>query len=230
MAERKAYDNHFPVTDGKATGNESASGVNWQSAGASGTNDRESTDIGSVLVLANETSGTEKQIALNTTKIQELVSGTFTNNGFIIIVDTELNDRFNYRSSDASTAPQPCLQHQLFISSFCRSYMSLFSLDPSRRYSPQYIGQPLMTILRITAAPHFKLLHEANHPSRAPLPGKGSQASDSNLLRSHHLHIHQILSFIQSTLSWSTRGLRCHQNKNKARLNSYLMDVHSKTG
>jgi hypothetical protein len=50
------------------------------------------------------------------------------------------------------------------------------------------------------------------------------------LLRSHHLHIHQILSFIQSTLSWSTRGLRCHQNKNKARLNSYLMDVHSKTG
>jgi RHS repeat-associated protein len=92
--------------ESSATWNESASGVSWQSAGASGTNDRESTDIGSVLVLANEADGTEKQISLNTTKLQEMVSGTFTNNGFIIIADTELNDRFNYKSSDASTASQ----------------------------------------------------------------------------------------------------------------------------
>jgi RHS repeat-associated protein len=92
--------------ESSATWNESASGINWQSAGASGTNDRESTDIGSVLVLANETDGTEKQIALDAARIQEMVSGTFTNNGFIIIADTELNDRFNYKSSDASTASQ----------------------------------------------------------------------------------------------------------------------------
>jgi RHS repeat-associated protein len=92
--------------ESSATWNESASGVNWQSAGASGANDRESTDIGSVLVLANEADGTEKQIALTPSQIQEMVSGAFTNNGFIIIADTELNDRFNYKSSDASTASQ----------------------------------------------------------------------------------------------------------------------------
>ena len=98
----RVYRLKVPFVEGQATWNESASGVNWQSSGASGTNDRESTDIGSVLVLANEADGTEKQISLSTVKIQEMVSGTFTNNGFIVIADTELNDRFNYKSSDAS--------------------------------------------------------------------------------------------------------------------------------
>jgi RHS repeat-associated protein len=102
----RVYRLKVPFVEGEATWNESASGVSWQSAGASGANDRESTDIGSVLVVANEASGTEKQISLNTTKIQEMVSGTFTNNGFIIIADTELNDRFNYKSSDSSTSSQ----------------------------------------------------------------------------------------------------------------------------
>ena len=80
--------------------------MSWQSAGASGANDRETTDIGSVLVLANEASSTEKQISLDTAEIQELVSGAFTNHGFIVIADTELDDRFNYKSSDASTDSQ----------------------------------------------------------------------------------------------------------------------------
>lgn len=55
----------------EATSNSSASGVSWRSAGASGGNDRESTDIGSGLVLANEANGTEKQISLDTAQIQE---------------------------------------------------------------------------------------------------------------------------------------------------------------
>jgi hypothetical protein len=100
----RVYRLKVPFNETEVTWNESASGVSWQSAGASGANDRESTDIGSVLVLQNEANGTEKQISLDTAKIQELVSGAFTNHGFIIIADTELNDRFNYKSSDASTA------------------------------------------------------------------------------------------------------------------------------
>ncbi len=80
--------------------------MSWQSAGASGANDRESTDIGSVLVLQNEANSTEKQISLDTAKIQEMVTVAFTNNGFIVVADTELNDRFNYKSSDASTSSQ----------------------------------------------------------------------------------------------------------------------------
>lgn len=62
--------------------------VSWQSPGALGTNDRESTDISSVKILANAPLDTEKQISLSTTQIQEMVSGAFTNKGFIIIADT----------------------------------------------------------------------------------------------------------------------------------------------
>jgi len=80
--------------------------VNWQTPGASGANDRENADIGSIQILANEPLNTEKQIALAPAKIQELVSGAFTNNGFIVVADTELNDRFNYRTSDHGTASQ----------------------------------------------------------------------------------------------------------------------------
>ncbi|MDQ3004857.1 MAG: hypothetical protein M3R47_05670 [Chloroflexota bacterium] len=81
-----------------------STGVSWDDEGASGTNDRESTDIGSVLIPATQVLDVEKQISLSTAQIQEMVNGTFTNNGFIIIADTEENDRFSYRTSDASAA------------------------------------------------------------------------------------------------------------------------------
>jgi hypothetical protein len=92
--------------ESQATWNEASAGVLWQSQGASGTTDRESADIGSVQILANEAIGVEKQISLTSAQIQEMVNGTFINHGFIIVADTELNDRFNYKSSDASNASQ----------------------------------------------------------------------------------------------------------------------------
>jgi len=45
-----------------------------------------------------------------------MVNGTFTNNGFLIVADTELDDRFNYRTSDASAAakrPKLVIQYTL---------------------------------------------------------------------------------------------------------------------
>ncbi len=102
--------------ESNATWNESAASVNWETAGASGANDRESADIGSTQILAGESLGIEKQIALTPSKIQEFVSGTFTNSGFIIIADTELDDRFNYESSDSVTAsnrPKLVIQYTL---------------------------------------------------------------------------------------------------------------------
>jgi len=75
-------------------------------AGAGGANDRESADIGSAQILSNEALNTEKQIVLTPAMIEELIDGTFTNNGFIIIADTELNDGFTYKSSDHATASQ----------------------------------------------------------------------------------------------------------------------------
>jgi hypothetical protein len=95
-----------PFVEGQVTWNRSATGVNWQVAGASGAKDKETNAIGSVLILANESLNTEKQIGLDPAKIQELVNGTFTNNGFILIADTELDDRFNYKTSDTSNTVQ----------------------------------------------------------------------------------------------------------------------------
>ncbi|MBK9008597.1 MAG: DNRLRE domain-containing protein [Anaerolineae bacterium] len=95
-----------PFNETQATWNIRASGSNWQTAGASGANDRESVSIGSVQILANEPLNTEKQIALDAVKIQELINGAFTNNGFIIIADTEINDGFTYKTSDHATASQ----------------------------------------------------------------------------------------------------------------------------
>jgi RHS repeat-associated protein len=100
----RVYRLKVPFNESQATWNEASTGVSWQSPGASGANDRESTAIGSVQILANESLDVEKQISLSTAQIQEMVSGAFTNNGFIIIADTELDDRFNYRTSDASAA------------------------------------------------------------------------------------------------------------------------------
>jgi hypothetical protein len=84
--------------------------------GAAGANDLESVEIGSVQILANEPIGVQKQISLAPAKIQEFVSGAFINNGFIILAETELNDRFNYKSSDTTTpANRPMLLIQFTL-------------------------------------------------------------------------------------------------------------------
>jgi RHS repeat-associated protein len=98
----RVYRLKVPFDENQASWNKAAQGVNWETAGASGTNDRESVEIGSTQIDSNELLNTEKQIPLTPSKIQEFVSGSFTNNGFIIVADTENNDRFNYHTSESS--------------------------------------------------------------------------------------------------------------------------------
>ncbi|MFT3893674.1 MAG: disaggregatase related repeat-containing protein [Anaerolineales bacterium] len=90
----------------ETTWNIASAGIGWQTPGASGANDREGIEIGSIQILANEALNTEKRIFLSTSRIQELVSGAFANNGFLIKTDTEENDRFNYKTSDNTTTSQ----------------------------------------------------------------------------------------------------------------------------
>jgi len=102
--------------EASATWSFASTDIRWEGPGASGPNDRESLEIGSIQLSASEAIGIQKQIALSPAKIQELVNGAFTNNGFIIVVDTELNDRFNYKSSDTTTAsnrPMLVIQYTL---------------------------------------------------------------------------------------------------------------------
>lgn len=90
----------------QATWNNAATGAPWQTPGAAGVEDRETTAIGSALILNNEPLNTEKKIVLEASKIQEMFNGTFTNNGFIITANTELNNRFNFKTSDTTSASQ----------------------------------------------------------------------------------------------------------------------------
>jgi hypothetical protein len=114
----RIYRLKVPFNETQVNWNRSATGTNWQIAGASGTNDRESTDIGSITILNNEALNLEKQIVLNPSKIQEMVNGTFVNRGFILVADTEQDDRFNYKTSDSTTSTQrPKLVIQYLLSS-----------------------------------------------------------------------------------------------------------------
>jgi RHS repeat-associated protein len=95
-----------PFSETQANWNRSATGINWQTAGAAGVNDRESAAIGSVQISASEPLNTEKQIALDPSKVQEMADGAFTNNGFLLAMDAELNNRFDFKTSDTTTASQ----------------------------------------------------------------------------------------------------------------------------
>ena len=102
----RVYRLKVPFDESEATWRNAAQGVRWQTDGASGFDDRETADIGSIQILANEAINSEKQIELDPTKIQELVNGSFANNGFILVADTEDNDLFNYYTSDTTITSQ----------------------------------------------------------------------------------------------------------------------------
>lgn len=91
-------------TESGATWNTYDGSNNWGTAGANNTTtDREGTDIGSVSIPATPAADTEYAISLTASAIEEMVSGAFTNNGFVLKMDTELNDFHNFRSSEYTT-------------------------------------------------------------------------------------------------------------------------------
>lgn len=89
-------------TEAGVTWNKYDGANNWQSGGCDGANDRESTSIGDVSVSATEPAGW-KVITLTVAAIQAIVNGTWTNNGFLMRVNTETADRCSYYSSDYVT-------------------------------------------------------------------------------------------------------------------------------
>jgi hypothetical protein len=80
---------------------------NWQTAGGFGADDCEQTDCGSRDFTATETLGEMKEFVLTPALIQEMIpGGSWTNNGFLIKMDTENNDLYGFVSSDSATAGQ----------------------------------------------------------------------------------------------------------------------------
>jgi len=92
-------------TEAGATWNKYDGTNNWPGgAGAFGAVDCEQTDIGSRAMTATETLNVAKEFVLTASKIQEIVAGTVTNNGFLLKADTETDDCYIFASSDHATA------------------------------------------------------------------------------------------------------------------------------
>lgn len=88
----------------QATWNIYSTGNNWGAQGGFDATDCEQTDIGSLELSASESLNEFKTITLTPSAIQEIVNGTWANNGFLIKMDTETNDMYRYASSDNGTA------------------------------------------------------------------------------------------------------------------------------
>ena len=98
--------------EAQATWNIYSTGNNWGTAGcADTTNDREATDIGTWTHPASPTLGTSVDITLTASSVQEMISGgSFTNNGFLLQVATEVDDQISYDSTNsADTTERPKL-------------------------------------------------------------------------------------------------------------------------
>ncbi|MEW6093469.1 MAG: LamG-like jellyroll fold domain-containing protein [Chloroflexota bacterium] len=90
--------------ESQATWNIYATGSYWQTGGAGGANDYDSTNIGCTSMAAEEAVGTQKTWALSTAAIQEMVSGSWTNKSFLLRMTTESNSAYSFASSDNATA------------------------------------------------------------------------------------------------------------------------------
>jgi hypothetical protein len=88
-----------------------ASGASWQTAGATGANDIDTTELGSVLVSNSSSVGTEIQISLTASEVQKMFDGTYSNYGFLIKGDPDTNRRrwYLYTRENAATDRRPKL-------------------------------------------------------------------------------------------------------------------------
>lgn len=78
---------------------------NWGTAGCSNTTtDREASDIGSVTLNTADADESEKSVSLTASAIKAMTDLTFTNNGFLLKMDTESSDRFQFHSSEGTTS------------------------------------------------------------------------------------------------------------------------------
>lgn len=90
----------------QATWNIYSTGNNWQTAGGFGANDTEQSNIGCVSMTASEAVGTEKQWSLTASAVQEMINGTWTNNGWLIKANVEADDAYYFYSSNEQTYPE----------------------------------------------------------------------------------------------------------------------------
>ena len=92
----------------EATWNIYSTGNNWQTAGGFGADDAEQTDIGALAFGASEANG-QKDWSLTASAVEEMIDGTWANNGFMLKADTENNDAYGFHSSGGTAGQRPKL-------------------------------------------------------------------------------------------------------------------------
>jgi hypothetical protein len=112
----RVYRSKRAWTAGGATWNKYDGSSDWQTAGGFGANDCEQTDIGTLSLSATETAG-YKDIPLTVAAIQTMITGgAWTNNGFLLMMDTESADQYIFDSSSAvgdTKWPKLTIEHDL---------------------------------------------------------------------------------------------------------------------
>lgn len=93
----------------QCTWNIYSTGNNWGTAGGFHADDCEQTDCGSKALGAAETLNQYKEIPLTAALVQEIIAGSFANNGFLLKVDTETDDAYRYNCSVANETDLPYL-------------------------------------------------------------------------------------------------------------------------
>lgn len=102
----KAYRLKRPWIETQATWNQYASGVAWQTAGASGANDIDLTELGTSTTISQSSgSGTTIQISLNPIEIQKMYDGTYVDYGFLIKSSELATDYWETYSRSYYTGP-----------------------------------------------------------------------------------------------------------------------------
>ena len=91
-------------TEAGATWNQYSSGNNWQTAGALGANDIDSTWLGSRAISSAEGVNAWKDITLDNTTIQQMIQGILPNNGFKFTLSGGWADEYIFASSNYGTS------------------------------------------------------------------------------------------------------------------------------
>jgi hypothetical protein len=106
----KAYRLKRNWTETGATWNTYDGSNNWQTAGATGANDYDSASMGTLALTGTESVNTEKSISLTTTEVKKMIDGTYTNYGWLLMMDTETDDMYAwYPCEDATASYRPRL-------------------------------------------------------------------------------------------------------------------------
>jgi hypothetical protein len=86
---------------------------NWQVAGGTGANDIEAVDSGSLTFHTTDTTGQYYSISLTTADISAMFLGSYTNNGFLLKMDTETADQYRFDGEGEAHPPRLTIDYTL---------------------------------------------------------------------------------------------------------------------